>query len=139
VTFKLDQRLQNDSFLVYKLPLSQVRLINDRQFIWCVLIPEINNVTEIIELNEAQQAALWKESAMLSRALKKGFHPDKLNVAAIGNIVAQLHIHHLCRFKVDIAWPAPVWGRQPMIGYDENKHGVLSEKISKLLQEQQSL
>jgi diadenosine tetraphosphate (Ap4A) HIT family hydrolase len=139
VTFKLDQRLQNDSFFVYKLPLSQVRLINDRQFIWCVLIPEINDVTEIIELKQAQQAALWEESAMLSRALKKGFNPDKLNVAAIGNIVAQLHIHHLCRFKVDIAWPAPVWGRQPMVGYDENKHIVLSERISKLLQEQQSL
>ncbi len=137
--FKLDQRLQNDSFFVYKLPLTKGRLINDRQFICWVLIQEINNVTEILELNEAQQAALWKESAMLSRALKKGFHPDKLNVAAIGNIVAQLHIHHLCRFKVDIAWPAPVWGRQPMVGYDENKHGVLSEKIGKLLQEQQSL
>ncbi|MFQ3207938.1 MAG: diadenosine tetraphosphate (Ap4A) HIT family hydrolase [Glaciecola sp.] len=137
--FELDQRLQNDSFFVYKLPLSQVRLINDRQFIWCVLIPEINNITEIIELNEVQQAALWQESAMLSRALQKGFHPDKLNVAAIGNIVSQLHVHHLCRFKVDIAWPAPVWGRQPMVGYEENKNGMLSEKISKLLKEQQSL
>lgn len=133
--FELDQRLQNDSFLVCKLSLSQVRLINDRQFIWCVLIPEINNVTEIIDLNEAQQAELWQESAMLSRALKKGFNPDKLNVAAIGNIVSQLHVHHLCRFKLDIAWPAPVWGRQPMLGYEENKQAVLSEKISALLNE----
>jgi diadenosine tetraphosphate (Ap4A) HIT family hydrolase len=100
-----------------------------------VLIPEINNVTEIIDLNEAQQAELWQESAMLSRALKKGFNPDKLNVAAIGNIVSQLHVHHLCRFKLDIAWPAPVWGRQPMLGYEENKQAVLSEKISALLNE----
>jgi len=136
VIFELDPRLQSDSFFVCKLPLSQVRLINDSQFIWCVLIPEINNVTEIIELTDAQQTDLWHESAMLSRALKKGFHPDKLNVAAIGNIVSQLHVHHLCRFKVDIAWPAPVWGRQPMVGYEESTHGVLSEKIRKLLKEQ---
>jgi diadenosine tetraphosphate (Ap4A) HIT family hydrolase len=139
VIFELDQRLQNDSFFVCKLLLSQVRLINDSQFIWCVLIPEINNVTEIIELTDVQQAALWQESAILSRALKKGFHPDKLNVAAIGNIVSQLHVHHLCRFKDDIAWPAPVWGRQPMVGYEENKHQGLSEKIRKLLKGQQPL
>jgi diadenosine tetraphosphate (Ap4A) HIT family hydrolase len=136
VIFELDQRLQNDSFFVCNLLLSQVRLINDSQFIWCVLIPEINNVTEIIELTDVQQAALWQESAILSRALKKGFHPDKLNVAAIGNIVSQLHVHHLCRFKDDIAWPAPVWGRQPMVGYGENKHQGLSEKIRKLLKGQ---
>lgn len=137
--FELDKRLQNDSFFVCKLSIAQVRLINDRQFVWCVLIPEINNVSEIIELNEVQQTELWQESAMLSRALIKGFSPDKLNVAAIGNIVSQLHVHHVCRFKVDIAWPAPVWGRQPMIGYEENKQVAVSEKISELLKEQQSL
>jgi diadenosine tetraphosphate (Ap4A) HIT family hydrolase len=139
VIFELDKRLQSDSFWVCKLSLSQVRLMNDRQFIWCVLIPEINNVTEIIELNEAQQSELWKESAMLSRALKNGFSPDKLNVAAIGNIVSQLHVHHICRFKVDIAWPSPVRGRQPMIGYQENKQVALSEKICELLTQQQAI
>ena len=137
--FELDERLQNDSFLVCKLLFSQVRLINDKQFIWCVLVPEINNVTEIIDLSAAQQSELWQESAMLSRALKKGFNPDKLNVAAIGNIVAQLHVHHICRFKADIAWPAPVWGRQPMLRYEEKNRIVLSEKIRVLLKEQHLL
>lgn len=131
--FELDQRLQNDSHFVCKLSLSQVRLINDRQFIWCVLVPEINNVTEIIDLNELQQNQMWFESALLSKVLKEGFIPDKLNVAAIGNVVAQLHVHHICRFKTDVAWPAPVWGRQSMINYQESERLVVIEKIHDLL------
>jgi len=136
VTFELDQRLQNDSYLVCKLSLSQVRLINDSQFIWCVLIPEINKVTEIIDLNDAQQNRMWLESAFLSRALKTGFAPDKLNVAAIGNVVSQLHVHHICRFKTDVAWPAPVWGRQDMVSYQRSEYLSLSEKICGLLKVQ---
>ena len=133
--FELDERLQNDSHFVCKLLLSQVRLINDCQFIWCILVPEINNVTEIIDLDELQQRQMWSESALLSKALKQGFTPDKLNVAAIGNVVSQLHVHHICRFKTDVAWPAPVWGRQAMVNYQESERLVLIEKIHDLLKE----
>jgi diadenosine tetraphosphate (Ap4A) HIT family hydrolase len=136
VTFELDQRLQKDSYFVCKLSLSQVRLINDNQFIWCVLIPEINKVTEIIDLNDAQQNQMWLESAALSRALQTGFVPDKLNVAAIGNVVSQLHVHHICRLTTDVAWPAPVWGRQAMVNYQEKERLMLIEKIHDLLKEQ---
>ncbi len=135
MTFELDERLQNDSHFVGKLTLSQVRLIDDSQFIWCVLIPEINKATEIIDLNDSQQNQMWLESALLSRALKAGFAPDKLNVAAIGNVVSQLHVHHICRFKTDVAWPAPVWGRQAMVNYQENERLILIEKIHDLLKE----
>lgn len=134
--FELDKRLQDDSHFVCKLSLSQVRLIDDSQFIWCVLIPEINAATEIIDLSELQQSQMWLESALLSKALKQGFIPDKLNVAAIGNVVSQLHVHHICRFKTDVAWPAPVWGRQIMVNYEESERLILIEKIHALLIEQ---
>jgi len=136
VRFELDERLQNDSYFVCQLSLSQVRLINDSQFIWCVLIPEINNLVEVIDLNELQQSQMWLESALLSRALKAGFAPDKLNVAAIGNVVSQLHVHHICRFKTDVAWPAPVWGRQAMVNYQESEALILIDKIRDLLKTQ---
>ncbi len=134
--FELDERLQNDSYFVCQLSLSQVRLINDSQFIWCVLIPEINNLVEVIDLNELQQSQMWLESALLSKALKGGFTPDKLNVAAIGNVVSQLHVHHICRFKTDVAWPAPVWGRQAMVNYQESEALILIDKIRDSLKTQ---
>ena len=135
MTFKLDKRLEQDSHFVCNLSLSQVRLINDSQFIWCLLVPEVDGVQEIIDLDESQQAQLWKESETLSRVLQLGFSPDKLNVAAIGNIVSQLHVHHICRFKNDIAWPAPVWGRQAMINYKEDALITLIQKLNYLINE----
>ncbi|WP_412973079.1 HIT domain-containing protein [Glaciecola sp. MF2-115] len=134
--FNLDERLESDSHFVFALPLSQVRLINDNQFVWCVLIPAVDNAKEIIDLDEGQQKQLWQESATLSRALKEGFTPDKLNVAAIGNIVSQLHVHHICRYKHDIAWPSPVWGKQAMISYTDEDRTVLIVKLQELLREQ---
>jgi diadenosine tetraphosphate (Ap4A) HIT family hydrolase len=139
VKFKLDERLENDSHFVFALPLSQVRLINDKQFVWCVLIPEVNDVKEIIDLDEVQQRQLWQESAMLSRALTEGFAPDKLNVAAIGNVVSQLHVHHIARYKNDIAWPSPVWGKQTMIAYNEEDRFAIIVKLQELLNAQNVL
>jgi diadenosine tetraphosphate (Ap4A) HIT family hydrolase len=139
VKFKLDSRLENDSFYVCDLALSQLRLINDEQFIWLVLVPKVEGVQEIIDLSQEQQAQLWQESACLSSALREGFAPDKLNVAALGNIVAQLHMHHICRFKNDVAWPAPVWGRQAMIAYSEVAKEKLIEQFKYLLSEQGAL
>ena len=137
--FKLDERLENDSHFVFALALSQVRLINDKQFVWCVLIPEVNDVKEIIDLDEVQQRQLWQESAMLSRALTEGFAPDKLNVAAIGNVVSQLHVHHIARYKNDIAWPSPVWGKQAMIAYTEEERVAIIVKLRELLKAQSVL
>lgn len=131
--FKLDKRLHQDSILVCDLPLSQLRLINDQQFIWCILVPRIDNVQEIIDLNDKQQQALWHESACLSRALRSGFNPDKLNVAALGNVVSQLHVHHICRFKNDCAWPAPIWGRQAMLPYQTTEMDQLTSKLKSLM------
>jgi diadenosine tetraphosphate (Ap4A) HIT family hydrolase len=133
VNFKLDSRLEKDSFFICDLALSQLRLINDEQFVWLVLIPRVNDVKEIIDLSEKQQEQLWRESACVSSALRSGFSPDKLNVAAIGNIVEQLHVHHICRFTNDVAWPAPVWGRQEMIAYSASTRENLLKQLNNLI------
>lgn len=116
--FQLDHRLESDSFLICHLDLCQVRLINDAQFTWLLLVPMKNGLSEVIDLDDDSQQQLWRESSLISRILQTEFAPDKLNVAAIGNIVSQLHVHHICRFKTDVAWPAPVWGKQAMVAYE---------------------
>ena len=115
--FQLDERLAIDTFSVKELPLCQVRLMNDCQFPWLILVPKIVGITEIYQLSNAQQHQFLQESALVCSALETLFSPKKLNVAALGNIVEQLHIHHIARFTSDCAWPNPVWGRQPTQPY----------------------
>ncbi len=92
-------------------------MINDDNYPWFLLIPQQNNVTELHQLSVAQHQLLTKESRILSLAIENCFTPAKLNVASIGNMVAQLHVHHIARFTTDIAWPKPVWGFAKMRAY----------------------
>lgn len=115
--FQLHPQLQKDCFEVRDLALCKVLLMNDSHYPWTILVPRVDGIREIIELSETQQRLLWRESATLSQALMGLFQPDKLNVAALGNVVPQLHIHHIARFEHDAAWPAPVWGKQPARAY----------------------
>ncbi|WP_018981351.1 HIT domain-containing protein [Salinimonas chungwhensis] len=117
--FDLDARLAADTFLVGDLPLCRVLLMNDQQFPWVILVPRREDARELFELSEQDQLAFMQESSQVCQTLNKLFEPDKLNVAALGNVVAQLHIHHVARFQNDIAWPAPVWGRQPAVTYSD--------------------
>ena len=117
--FNLHPQLEKDSFFVTDLDLCRVLLMNDCQFPWLILVPRINDCREIFDLDEQQINILNKESLFTSKALMKQFTGDKLNVAALGNLVPQLHIHHIVRFKSDVAWPAPVWGKQASIPYNE--------------------
>jgi len=87
--------------------------MNDSRYPWFVLVPERNNIREIHELNDADRQLLWDESAQLSRALTELYKPDKLNIAALGNQVPQLHVHHIVRYTHDPVWPAPVWDKRP--------------------------
>ncbi|WP_339846899.1 HIT domain-containing protein [uncultured Halopseudomonas sp.] len=112
--FKLDQRLANDCVQLGDFPLCRLLLMNDSQYPWCILVPRVNDVTEIFELSERDQQRLSAESSLLSQLLSKTFSADKMNVAALGNVVSQLHIHHVVRYSNDAAWPAPVWGRLPV-------------------------
>jgi diadenosine tetraphosphate (Ap4A) HIT family hydrolase len=112
-TFVLHPQLEKDSVLVTELTLCSVRLINDINYPWLILVPQVAEISDIIDLSDAQQQILWQESALVSRVLKHLFTPDKLNVAALGNMVSQLHLHHIVRYKDDISWPRPVWGQVP--------------------------
>lgn len=111
--FKLDQRLEADTLAVASWPLCELRMMNDAQYPWLILIPRIVGATELYHLSDEQRSQLDKESMCLSQTLMQIFKGDKLNVAALGNVVSQLHIHHVVRFTDDAAWPAPIWGKLP--------------------------
>lgn len=115
--FELDPRLQQDTFPVGDLTLCRVLLMNDSQFPWVILVPRRPGVREIIGLSRDDEAQLWRESRQVSEALQQLYSPHKLNVAALGNVVSQLHLHHVARYRHDCAWPAPVWGKQAAVPY----------------------
>jgi diadenosine tetraphosphate (Ap4A) HIT family hydrolase len=109
-TFSLDERLAQDSHYVCDLPLCQVRLENVRDFMWLILVPRLDNVTEVHQLSHEQQQQLICESSQCAQLLLAHFALDKINVGALGNVVSQLHWHVVGRRKDDPAWPRPVWG-----------------------------
>ncbi len=126
--FTLDSRLARDSSRVGDFALSELRLIHHRDYPWLILVPRINGAQEIIDLSQQQQQLLWQESARVSHGLKALFGAEKLNVAAIGNVVSQLHLHHVARYQHDPDWPGPVWGR-PMKAYTSTELNARMEKI----------
>lgn len=131
--FELDARLHADTLHISDLDLCRVLLMNDSQFPWVILVPMVPNVGEIIELNDEQQWQLHQESAFISRILQGEFQPDKLNIAALGNVVNQLHVHHVARYITDCAWPAPIWGRQPVKRYDSDIAQALVNRLAVLI------
>ena len=128
--FAFDPRLLNDCEVLGKFKLCHVLLMRDANYPWCVLVPDREGMTEIFDLSEDEQKQLSLESNTLLEYLKKEFNADKMNVAALGNVVAQLHIHHIVRYKNDISWPAPVWGAHPAKVYLESE---LGKQISRLI------
>lgn len=115
--FRLHPRLADDCLEVGTLPLCRLLLLKDARYPWFVLVPEWPDLTEIYQLPAPERAQLMEESANLSRCLVELYRPDKLNIAAIGNLVPQLHLHHVARYQADPAWPHPVWGRLPPLPY----------------------
>lgn len=109
-SFTLDPQLEADTFPVADLALSTVRLMDDARFPWAILVPRQPGLSELIDLDGASRARLTEEIDQVARALKTLTTCDKLNVAALGNQVRQLHIHVIARFAADPAWPKPVWG-----------------------------
>src|SRR4029077_1510359 len=117
IGWALHPQLAADSVPVSDLALSRLLAMNDANFPWLIVVPRRAGVSEIIDLGD-EQAVLMNELAMVSRALKDETRCDKLNVAAIGNVVPQLHIHVVARRKGDAAWPKPVWGAVPRRDYE---------------------
>ena len=133
--FALDPRLAADTFVVGVTPLNQVLLMNDARYPWLILVPWRCTVTEPFELSEADQAQLWRESMRLGEAMKAHFAADKLNIASLGNQVAQLHVHHIARFHADDAWPGPVWGVGNAVPYSDAALEALMNELRILLQQ----
>jgi diadenosine tetraphosphate (Ap4A) HIT family hydrolase len=131
----LDAQLARDSLALCDLPLCQLRLMNDANYPWLLLVPRRQGAVEITDLTDTDQVLLVREIAQAGRALKAQTACDKLNVAALGNVVAQLHVHVVARFRTDTAWPKPVWGHTPARAYD----GSASERMLTLLRERLTL
>ncbi|HWU69201.1 MAG TPA: HIT domain-containing protein [Stenotrophobium sp.] len=131
--FQLHPQLAADTTPVGELPLCRLLLMNDRQYPWTILVPRRAGLREIHELEAADLQQFWRESAQLGRALMALFKGDKLNVAALGNRVPQLHVHHIVRFATDPAWPAPVWGRLPAKLYTADELAQRVQSIRKAL------
>lgn len=111
MSFAIDPRLEAETRPVGELGLSRLLLMDDARYPWLILVPRIAGARELLDLDEADRAMLLGEISVVSRALETLFKPDKLNIAALGNVVPQLHLHLLVRYQTDAAWPQPVWGR----------------------------
>lgn len=106
----MDSRLENSSFKIIDWALSDVRLKDNLNFPWIILIPRVSShITEIFQLSSHEQKILMDEIAKLSTVMRAHFSPDKLNIGALGNIVSQLHVHVVARFQQDLCWPHSVW------------------------------
>jgi diadenosine tetraphosphate (Ap4A) HIT family hydrolase len=117
-TWELHPQLQQDTIDIGDLPLSRVLVIKDANYPWLLLVPRRADAVEIIDLDEVAQGQLMTEINRVGRALKEITKCDKLNVAALGNVVPQLHVHIIARRKTDAAWPRPVWGVMPPLAHD---------------------
>ncbi|MGJ5175589.1 HIT family protein [Bradyrhizobium oligotrophicum] len=116
--WSLHPQLAKDTIDIGDLPLSRVLVIKDANYPWLLLVPRREGAVEIIDLDEVAQAQLMTEITRVSRALKDVTECDKLNVAALGNMVPQLHVHIIARRTGDVAWPRPVWGVAPPVPHD---------------------
>jgi diadenosine tetraphosphate (Ap4A) HIT family hydrolase len=129
--FHLDPQLAADTHPVALFPLSELRLMDDANYPWLVLVPRVADVRELIDLDATQQARLLEEIGRASRVLQALYHPHKLNVAMLGNAVSQLHVHVIARREDDPTWPRPVWGMVAARAYSPE---VLVERIRTLQQ-----
>ena len=127
--FTLDPRLEQDTLCLGAFPLSLLLLMNDSTYPWLILVPQRPEIREIYQLDPADQQQLLVESSHLAEVLAGLLHPDKLNIAALGNVVPQLHLHHVVRYRSDPAWPAPVWGKAPPVSYLPAQLGALRASL----------
>ena len=131
--FTLHPQLAKDTLHLGNFPLSRLLLMNDSQFPWFILVPEVESISEIYQLTQTQQAQLLRESSYLAQTLATLYCADKMNIAALGNVVPQLHLHHIVRFKSDPVWLAPVWGKLPACAYSDAELEALKQRVFQTL------
>ena len=132
-SFQLDPTLNKDCIILGQFDLCLLLLMNDANYPWCILVPQQAGISEAFQLNELQQQKLARESSMLASTMNTLFQADKINTAALGNVVKQLHIHHVVRYQNDICWPAPVWGKNPASPYDARTQAEVIKKLTQAL------
>jgi diadenosine tetraphosphate (Ap4A) HIT family hydrolase len=131
-SFKLDPRLEADTLHVGDLPLSTVLLMDDARFPWLILVPRRASVSELTDLPETDAEALMDEIRLATRVMLDLSKPDKVNIGALGNVVSQLHVHVVGRFRSDPAWPGPVWGHGTRAPYPAHAAASLVERAGAL-------
>ncbi|KEY89926.1 HIT domain-containing protein [Pseudomonas sp. P1B16] len=131
--FEMDTRLQQDCLVLGDFPLCRLLLSKDANYPWFILVPRRAGVSEVFDLSQEDQAQLFKETTDLAQALKGEFKADKMNVATLGNVVSQLHMHVIVRRHGDVAWPAPVWGRVPAGEYAPGQVDAIRQRLRTLL------
>lgn len=129
--FILDERLERDSVSIQTLTLSDLRLAKDSRWPWLILVPQRVNVSEIFDLSPEDQMELAREQARIGAALKAMTGATKINVAAIGNMVRQLHVHVVARFEGDANWPGPIWGFGQAVPYEPQAFEALKAELQK--------
>ncbi|MNH08617.1 HIT family protein [Pseudomonas sp. ZL2] len=131
--FVLDQRLQQDTLCLGDFPLCRLLLSKDANYPWFILVPRRADISELFQLDDSDQQQLWKETTALAQLLKDSFAADKMNVATLGNVVSQLHMHVIVRRRTDPAWPAPVWGNKPAIEYSPQQLADVRLRLAEVL------
>jgi diadenosine tetraphosphate (Ap4A) HIT family hydrolase len=128
--FELHPDLKRDGIPIGEFPLCLVLLINDSNYPWFVLVPQLENLRELTDLTGEEHQIFWAESRAFSAGIMQAFSGEKLNVAALGNMTPQLHVHHVVRYSKDAAWPGPIWGKLPLKPYDQTGVDRVREKLS---------
>jgi diadenosine tetraphosphate (Ap4A) HIT family hydrolase len=128
-SWELHPQLAAETVPVGDLPLCRVLLSNDANYPWLVLVPRLSGLVDIIDLQQADRAQLMEEAAQAAAALRRITDCHKLNVAALGNAVPQLHVHVIARFRTDAAWPRPVWGQVPALAYADEAQSKLVDAV----------
>ncbi len=134
MTYLLHPRLHEDCIVLGRFNLCQLLMMNDCRYPWFILVPMQEGISEIYQLSKEDQQTLLAESSFLSEQIMMHFKADKLNIAALGNIVPQLHVHHVLRYAADPAWPAPVWGYGEAVPYGDEEMKKRIEEMQALLQ-----
>ncbi|MFO1431588.1 MAG: HIT domain-containing protein [Candidatus Competibacteraceae bacterium] len=131
--FALHPQLQADCIPLGRFPLCQLLLLNDSNYPWFILVPEREGISEIYQLSAEDRQQLMRESSHLAQRLAERFKAAKMNIAALGNVVPQLHLHHIVRYRHDPAWPAPVWGKIPATPYSGEAVVALKQTVAEIL------
>ena len=131
--FTLDPRLAADSFEICALENVQVRLMNDARYWWLLLVPEIDGAMEWHHLDETARHYLFDVTTHAASVLENLARADKMNIAALGNTVRQLHVHVIARHEGDAAWPGPVWGVGSALPYDALTRATRAQSLQSLL------